>query len=71
MIIKIMRNIYQNVKNYVVQYKNNKNELDIENKNFLNPALFIFLIDQSISMEKGAISITSKALILFLQSLTW
>ena len=43
----------------------NKNKEDIK----LNPALFIFLIDQSGSMSDSPIKVASKALLLFLQSL--
>ena len=43
----------------------NKNKEDIK----LNPALFIFLIDQSGSMSGSPIKVASKALLLFLQSL--
>ena len=53
-------------KSYIVQYKyacsNSEN-------NYLNPAIFIFLIDQSGSMSGSAIKVASKALLLFLQSL--
>ena len=43
----------------------NKKQEDIK----LNPALFIFLIDQSYSMGGSPIKVASKALLLFLQSL--
>ena len=49
--------------NYKIMEKNNKEDLE------LNPALFIFLIDQSGSMSGSPIKVASKALLLFLQSL--
>ena len=59
----------ENEYSYIIQYKNNKNELDIKNNDILNPAIFIFLLDQSASMSGESIKVASKALILFLQSL--
>ena len=58
-------------KNYIVQYKSSakKQENEKINNLNLNPALFIFLIDQSGSMSGNAIKVASKAILLFLQSL--
>ena len=61
--------IKENESNYIVQYKNIKKEYDTESKIYLNPALFIFLIDQSYSMQNGGIYVAREALVLFLQSL--
>ena len=60
--------------NYIIQYKyqNALNELKKESEEEeedLTPSLFIFLIDQSYSMEGHSMEVASKALILFLQSL--
>ena len=58
---------------FIFNYKitENKNCSSNENKEDikLNPALFIFLIDQSGSMSGSPIKVASKALLLFLQSL--
>ena len=60
-----------NETSYFIQYKFKReieNNTDTkENEN--NPALFIFLVDQSGSMSGTAINICSKALLIFLQSL--
>ena len=53
--------------NYFIQYKYKKETLN-ENE-IINPALFIFLVDQSGSMSGTRIEIASKALKLFIQSL--
>ena len=57
-----------NENNYIIhyRYKKKKNKNDEE---ACNPALFIFLLDQSGSMEGNRIKIASKALELFIQSL--
>ena len=54
--------------NYFIQYKYKKEKSSNE-KETTNPALFIFLVDQSGSMDGHRIKIASKALQLFLQSL--
>ena len=54
--------------NYVINYTNKTKETN-ENLSEINPALFIFLIDQSGSMSGSSIKIASKGLKLFLQSL--
>ena len=54
--------------NYVIQYKN-KTKKTNDNILKINPALFIFLLDQSGSMSGESIKIASKGLKLFLQSL--
>ena len=54
--------------NYFVQYKYKKEKTSNENET-TNPALFIFLVDQSGSMNGQRIKIASKALQLFIQSL--
>ena len=54
--------------NYILQYKY-KNENSLNEKETTNPALFIFLVDQSGSMDGERIKIASKALLLFMQSL--
>ena len=54
--------------NYFIQYKIKKC-LSEENKDQENPALFIFLIDQSGSMSGSSIKIAANALKLFIQSL--
>ena len=55
--------------NYIIQYRNVNKKTDSEDKDSINPALFIFLIDQSGSMSGNAIKVASKALLLFIQSL--
>ena len=56
--------------NYIIQYRNINKKSDVEKKELnLNPALFIFLIDQCGSMSGNPIKVASKALLLFLQSL--
>ena len=64
------KNPTQNELNYIIQYKHTLKELntEIEYTN-LNPALFIFLLDQSGSMSGHSMTVANKALILFLQSL--
>ena len=64
------KNPTQNELNYIIQYKHTLKELntEIEYTN-LNPALFIFLLDQSGSMSGHSMRVANKALILFLQSL--
>ena len=57
--------LYEGLKNYIIQYKNCDKKEDIS----LYPALFIFLVDQSGSMEGEPIKVAAKALLLFLQSL--
>ena len=52
--------------NYVINYTNQTAKA---NEDYINPALFIFLIDQSGSMSGSRIKIASKGLKLFLQSL--
>ena len=59
----------ENEINYIIQYRFNKKELNKENNNVLNPSLFIFLVDQSGSMNGHPMEVASKAIILFLQSL--
>ena len=60
----------ENEINYIIQYKNAQNELNKENvDNILNPSIFIFLLDQSGSMQGNSMEVANKALILFLQSL--
>ena len=58
---------------FIFNYKITENKNSSSNKNKedikLNPALFIFLIDQSGSMSGSPIKVASKALLLFLQSL--
>ena len=54
--------------NYIIHYTN-KIKISNENSLKINPGLFIFLIDQSGSMSGNSISIASKGLKLFLQSL--
>jgi hypothetical protein len=57
--------LFKNEKSYIISYKNNQKTDNLK----INPALFIFLIDQSGSMSGSAINIVSKALELFLQSI--
>ena len=57
--------LFKNEKSYIISYKNNQKKDNLK----INPALFIFLIDQSGSMSGSAINIVSKALELFLQSI--
>ena len=54
---------------YTIQYRNISKKSDNKEDLQLNPSLFIFLIDQSGSMNGNAIKVASKALLLFLQSL--
>ena len=56
---------------YNINYRYIEKNIEEENSEniSLNPALFIFLIDQSGSMDGDSIEIASKALLLFLQSL--
>ena len=60
----------KNELSYIIQNKYNKkseeNNLDELN---INPALYIFLLDQSYSMIGNAMKLAIKALILFMQSL--
>jgi uncharacterized protein YegL len=56
-----------NETNYLIQYLYKSNEKNDEI--ITNPALFIFLVDQSGSMSGSRIEIASKALQLFIQSL--
>jgi uncharacterized protein YegL len=58
--------LYPNENNYVIRYRYTSKK---DNDTNLNPAIFIFLIDQSGSMSGDSIEIASKALLLFLQSL--
>ena len=51
--------------NYIINYKYSQKVDNLK----INPALFIFLIDQSGSMSGSSINIVSKALELFLQSM--
>ena len=57
--------LFKNEKSYIISYKNNQKKDNLK----INPALFIFLIDQSGSMSGSAINIVSKALELFIQSI--
>ena len=61
----------QKEKSYIIQYRSINKKSDKEKTDILklNPALFIFLIDQSGSMSGNPIKVASKALLLFLQSL--
>ena len=54
---------------YTIQYRNTFKKPENKEDLKLNPALFIFLIDQSGSMSGTPIELASKALLLFLQSL--
>ena len=66
-IIYTQKSIFDNKYNYVIQYKNIMKE-NFQNSE-LNPALFIFLFDQSVSMEGIPIKIVAESLKLFLYSL--
>ena len=57
-----------NENNYIIQYRYKKEKKEKE-EDICNPALFIFLLDQSGSMSGNRIEIASKALELFIQSL--
>ena len=57
-----------NENNYIIQYRYKKEKKEKE-EDICNPALFIFLLDQSGSMDGNRIEIASKALELFIQSL--
>ena len=57
-----------NENNYFIQYRYKNENLNNENET-TNPALFIFLVDQSGSMSGSRIKIASKALQLFIQLL--
>ena len=57
-----------NENNYIIQYRYKKEKKEKE-EDICNPALFIFLLDQSGSMGGNRIEIASKALELFIQSL--
>jgi len=54
--------------NYIIQYRY-KRQKNGKDEDICNPALFIFLLDQSGSMGGSRIEIASKALELFIQSL--
>ena len=54
--------------NYIIQYRYKKEKRE-KDEEILYPALFIFLLDQSGSMDGDRIKIASKALELFIQSL--
>ena len=54
--------------NYIIQYRYRKEKSE-KDEEISYPALFIFLLDQSGSMEGNKIKIASKALELFIQSL--
>ena len=56
---------------YNIHYKFTEKKLEEKNSKSLNlnPALFIFLIDQSGSMDGNSIKVAKKSLLLFLQSL--
>ena len=60
--------LIDNELNYIIQYKY-KNENSSNEKEATYPALFIFLVDQSGSMDGERIKIASKTLQLFIQSL--
>ncbi len=55
--------------NYFIQYNIKTKKIDEEQNTEENPALFIFLIDQSGSMSGAPMKIASSALKLFIQSL--
>ena len=55
--------------NYICQYNFKPKEIQDNNDNILNPSLFIFLLDQSGSMDGNSMQVAKNALILFLQSL--
>ena len=59
----------KNEQSYILNYKLTDDKKGKQEDIKLNPALFIFLIDQSGSMSGSAIKVASKALVLFLQSL--
>ena len=63
--------LYKDEKCYNIQYKFIEKKLEEKiSKNLnLNPALFIFLIDQSGSMDGNPIKVAKKSLLLFIQSL--
>ena len=61
--------IYSQKSKNIIQYKNKIPKKPNENQLVINPALFIFLIDQSASMRGSEIRIVSRGLKLFLQSL--
>ena len=61
--------LIENEKCYTIQYRNISKKSENKEDLKLNPALFIFLIDQSGSMDGTPIKLASKALLLFLQSL--
>ena len=64
------KNPKENELNYIIHYKFTPKELNTEIEHTeLNPALFIFLLDQSGSMSGHPMTVANKALILFLQSL--
>ena len=54
--------------NYVIHYRYKKEKTEKDEEEF-HPAIFIFLLDQSGSMSGSRITIASKALELFIQSL--
>ena len=59
----VQKSLDSKEKNYFIQYRyRNKNDIN-------NPALFIFLIDESGSMSGQSINITKEALKIFIQSL--
>ena len=58
-----------NEKYYFVQHRFKLDQINYKEKDEISPSLFIFLIDQSISMAGKNMKIASKALLLFLQSI--